>query len=439
MRVAAFLLVMAGTASAQTQLPPGTASSMPEAKQAAALTAKDTATQQAEEAITAGQYERAVTLLSPLATAGQKDARLFYDLGFAQDALGHDSEAAAAYRAALERRPEDGLARVSLGLLLARSGDRTAAEQELARAAKTPGLPQDVAARALRALAQMHLETAPAQAGEDLVAALKLSPETPQDAALAAEIASAQHDNAAAALAYRHAQQLATAAPEVALGYAGLVSHEHKNAEAKAALETARTAPPDNRVLLAEYASQELLLGDLPAARSLLEHLHDAQPSDSAVSRLLASASVADGEPGMANPIYKALLAADPDDPGIQVEWADCLIRQKRSEEAEPVLQAVVVRPNLSQDLLASAEGMLAFAASSNHHPETVLAALAKRETLIPATAPYTFLSATAHDTLHHTRQAVEQYHLFLTQAAEKFPDQEWQAKQRLQILERNR
>lgn len=439
MKASALALLLSCAAVAQTQLPPGTSSSVPEAQQSIAPRADDIALQQAEDAIAAGDYQGAVTLLSRSATATQKSARLFYDLGFAQDALGHDAEAAAAYRAALERKPDDGVARVSLGLLLARSGERSAAEQELARAVKAPGLQPEVTARALRALAQMHLETSPAQAGEDLMAALKVLPETPQDATLAAEIAMAQHDDAAAGVAYQHAQQLAPADPEVALGYARLLSAQRKYAEAESALEAARTAHPENRALVAEYASQELLLGHTAQVLPLLEQLYAAQPGDPAVARLLASDYVATGEAAKANMIYSKLLAAQPEDSGIQVEWADCLIRQKRSGEAEPVLQAVVARPGVPPDLLASADGMLAFAASSNHHPEVVLTALANREALISATAPYTFLAATAHDSLHHTKQAAEQYRLFLKQAAGTFPDQEWQAQQRLQILDRNR
>ena len=125
----------------------------------------------------------------------------------------------------------------------------------------------------------------------------------------------------------------------------------------------------------------------------------------------------------------------------MQVEWADCLIRQKRSAEAEPILKSLVFdrSKELSKDVLASAAGMLAFAASTNHDPETVLRSLSVRETLLSPSAAYTFLAATAHDTLHHTKQAAEQYRLFLRQADSKFPDQEWQAQQRLQILDRSK
>ena len=438
--VAACMLCCA-VASAQMQLPPGTSSAVPPAQVQAPPDAVSVALQRAEDTIAAGKYADALPILTPLATPTQKNERVFYDLGFAQDALGHDTEAATAYRSALERDANDASARVSLGLLLARGSDRSGAEAELAAVIKIPHAQPELLARAYRALAQMHLQDKPAQASDELIAALKASPETPEDAALAAEIASALNDSAAAETAYAHAQQLAPADPEVALGYARLLSREKKYTAAETALEPARKAHPENRELLAEYASQELLQGHVDRALPLLEQMHAAQPNDAPIARLLATGYVASGDPAKANPLYTTLLAIEPNDPGVQVEWADCLIRQRRSSEAEPVLQRVLVQtsPKAAPDLLANAAGMLAFAASTNHEPEMVLKALATRNVLVPPSAPYTFLAAGAHDTLRHTKQAAEQYRLFLQQAGGRFPDQELQAQQRLAILDRSK
>ena len=422
------------------QLPPGTSSSVPDSdRQAPSPEAATLA--KAEAAIAGDRFADAVALLMPLATPGQGNERVFYDLGFAQDALGHDEAAATAYRRALSLDANDAAARVSLGLLLARGADRAAAEDQLIAATKITGAQPALIARAYRALAQIHLDTKPDAARADLLAALKLSTETPEDAALAAEIAVALHDDAAARDAYAHAAQMAPGDPEVAVGYARLLSRERKYAEAQAALQPAIAAHPDNRELLSESAAQQLLQGHTEDAIRSLEQLHAGAPGDRPIARLLASAYVTSGTPEKASPLYAALLAAQPDDTGLQVEWADCLIRQKRSAEAEPVLQHALAKPGASTDpqARANAYGMLAFAASANHDAETVLKALATRETVAPSTAPYTFLSATAHDTLHHTKQAADQYRLFVQQSGGKFPDQEWQAQQRLHILDRSK
>lgn len=430
-----------GLASGQYQLPPGTSSSVPDTDRQAAPSPETSALQKAEAAIAGDRFADAVTLLAPLATPAQKNERVFYDLGFAHDALGHDAEAATAYREALKRDTNDAAARVSLGLLLARGADRAAAEEQLAAAAAIAGAPPELVARADRALAQIHLETNPQQARADLLAALKLSTETPEDAALAAEIAVGLRDNAAAEAAYAHAAQRLPADAEVALGYARLLSRQKRYADAEAALQPAIAAHPENRELQSELAAQQMLSGNTEKAIHSLETLHASAPADVPIARLLASAYVTGGMAEKADPLYAALLASNPNDPGLQVEWADCLIRQKRSPEAEPVLKHALGQSGAFPDpqARANAYGMLAFAASANHDPETVLKALATRETVAPSTAPFTFLSATAHDTLHHTKQAADQYRLFVQQSGGKFPDQEWQAQQRLHLLDRSK
>jgi hypothetical protein len=45
------------------------------------------------------------------------------------------------------------------------------------------------------------------------------------------------------------------------------------------------------------------------------------------------------------------------------------------------------------------------------------------------------FLWATAYDALHQNAQAAAYYQHFLESSAGKFPDQEWQARQRLKLL----
>jgi hypothetical protein len=47
------------------------------------------------------------------------------------------------------------------------------------------------------------------------------------------------------------------------------------------------------------------------------------------------------------------------------------------------------------------------------------------------------FLAATAYDSLHLTKRAVEMYKQFLAVAGGKFPDEEWEAKHRLTALDR--
>jgi hypothetical protein len=59
------------------------------------------------------------------------------------------------------------------------------------------------------------------------------------------------------------------------------------------------------------------------------------------------------------------------------------------------------------------------------------------RSKFLPENASTYFLWATSYDSLHQRAQAVVYYHHFLDAAAGKYPNQEWQARQRLQLLEK--
>jgi len=58
------------------------------------------------------------------------------------------------------------------------------------------------------------------------------------------------------------------------------------------------------------------------------------------------------------------------------------------------------------------------------------------RSKYLPEVPSTYFLWATAYDTLHQKVEAATYYHHFLDAAAGKYPNQEWQARQRLLMLE---
>ncbi|MEG9432252.1 tetratricopeptide repeat protein [Terriglobus sp. ADX1] len=439
MRILAAVLLFSLPAAAQMEMPPGTTSAVPQEQ--AKPPASQATLAKAEDAIANGKYADAVTLLTPLATEAQSNARVFYDLGFAQDTLNHDIEAAAAYAKSISLKSDDAGARISLGLLYARMGETPKAEEQLRAATKIEGAEKDLLARTWRALAEIDLKSNPEMARNDLLSALKYAPETPDDAATAAEIAEAMGDDAAAEQAYAHAFSLSPASVDVALGYARMLTRSKKFSQADQVLTSALAQHPGNHALMAERASEQLLQGKTEAAVPVLESLHADEPGNAAVTMLLARAYSAAGSPEKAEPIYTALLKASPNDVTLMTEAADTLIRLRRSPEAEPLLQKAVSQPDKfpSKAALAQAAGELAFAASSNKDAVTVLKALAIREPLAPSSAPFTFLAASAHDTLHHTKQAAEAYRQFLSQSGGKYPDQEWQAQQRLQVLSRTK
>lgn len=424
----------------QWQLPPGTSSSTDDAAQSATPASTSTSTiAEAEKHLEAQDWKGAAALLRPLVASDAKNAHAQYDLGFALDNAGDATGAQQAYEAAAESDPNLVSARVSLGLLLARQGDAVGASKWL-RAATV--LPEDAAsnsarAQAERALARLDLNTAPERARDELVAAIRLSREQPEDLELSAEIAEALHEDHAAEEAYARALLATPNDAELTAAYARVLLRENKQEVARSAVGKALAAHPDSVPLLAEQADFQLRAKNFDEAIPLLDRLHSADAGNAAVTRLLARAYVAAGTPEKSNDLFASLLREDPNDAELEADYADSLIRQKRDAEAEAVLQRALTGHFPTAEARANAAAKLAFAAAAGHHPETVLRAVAIRNEILGPDAPTTFLLATAHDTLHHTAQAAEQYREFIQLAGQAFPDEVWQAQQRLQVLRR--
>lgn len=435
--VCAVALSAAFSAHAQWQLPPGTSSSAPSASEPAS--ASTGIVQQAEQLLETQDWQGAARLLRPVAAQRPNDAHVQYDLGFALDNGGDAAGAKQAYEAATKADSTLVSARVSLGLLLARQGDTDAAARWLREAV---ALDKDAATRparaqAERALARIDLTAKPEQARDELLAAISLSSEQPDDLELGGAIAESLHDDPAAERAYARAVQATPTDPNLAAAYARVLLRQGKVPQAEAVLQRGLAQHPDNPALLSEQA--DLLLSEkrFESALPLLERLHSADAANAALSRLLARAYVAAGDAAKADPLFAALLREAPDDAVLLTDWADSLIRQKRNPEAEQVLtHALTLSFPRPQDK-ADAAAKLAFAASVDHHPETVVRAVQLRDAILPPDAASTFLLAAGHDTLHHTAQAAEKYREFIQLAGQAYPDEVWQAQQRLQVLRR--
>ncbi|HTV10032.1 MAG TPA: tetratricopeptide repeat protein [Candidatus Aquilonibacter sp.] len=439
-------LFAAGISTAQN-LPAGT-------READAPSPQDAVNAQiraAESALESGNYPAAIAALKPLAAAQPKNAHILYDLGFALEHdpahSGNDAEAAAAYRAAFAADPTLAQAELSLGLLDARDGHIEAAHHELAVTSNLPGATPDIRARALRSLAVLDEQTNPSAAQDELLAALKLTPETPADILLGARLAEHAQDFPDAEAAYRRLLAITPNNPDAIAGLAHSLAAQHtaaKTAEAETLLTNALKTTPGDPRLLSQLAAIYSAEGKADQAIPLIEQLRAssaAEASDPAISRLLAHLYTLNGDYAKAEPLLRALVAADPTDPTLLDDLASSLVEQQKFPEAQALLtKAVAMRSSFPSDAdWAEAEGHLAFAASRNHDPNVTLQALNQRATVLPNSPASLFLEATAYDTLHQNKDAKRAYRAFLALAAGKYPDQEWQARHRLIALERER
>ena len=389
---------------------------------------------EAEAAIVKADWKTAEAKLELWLASHAGDARALFDAAYVADAQNRLPDAEGLYLRAVVANPQSFEAHLSLGLLLARENKREEARPELETATTLdPGLAEPaVKARAWRALAEIDRNDNPTEASNDLLEALKLTPETTADTLLAANLAELARNSEAAEQAYRRilAKDPKSAAANAGLAHLLIVRKDYPAAESflRAALEQT----PDDLALTAQLATV-LASEDNPEALPLIEKLHEAHPTDAAITRMLAHVLAEAGDATGSDHLFVGLLAATPNDPELLIGHGQNLIRQLKYAEAFAAFDKAT---HLSP---ANADGWsgLAFAASRTNQPAVTLHALTMRSKYLPEVPSTYFLWATAYDTLHDKSSAAAYYHHFLDASAGKFPDQEWQARQRLLLLEK--
>jgi Flp pilus assembly protein TadD len=396
---------------------------------------------EAESALEKQDYKGAEATLRALATASPKDGRVLYDLGFAEERNGEEADAAKAYTASIAVSPGFAEPKIALGLLDARSGRTEAAHRELLDVANLSTAASALRARALRALAHLDESSQPEAAREELLAALKLTAETPEDVLTGAELAERAGDAADAETAYRRALKLQPDDVNATAGLAHVLQQQGKLVDADAVLSGALKEHPNDARLVAQAATLYAAEGKEAQAIPLLEQLRTADPkiaADPNTTLLLARLYYLNGDNAASEKLYTSLLIATPTDPVLLDALGSAQVKQGRNAEAEATLvKAVALRAEFHDDQAwAEAVGHLAFAASKNNDPKTCLQALVARATVLPNSPTSLFLEAKSHDSLHQSKEAAKAYRAFLALAGGKFPDQEFEARHRLVALE---
>ena len=388
---------------------------------------------EAESAIANSNWSAADAKLNPWLAAHPADARALFDAAYVADAQNRLDDAAGLYRRAVEANPLSFEARIELGLLLARQGKLIEARPFLATATQLdPGVAGVAAkARAWRALAQIDRESDPSDASNDLLEALKLSPETSADTLLAAELADKTGQPDAAEAGYRRVLATDPKSAPANAGLAHLLIARKKYPEAESLLRDALRQAPEDEALTAQLATV-LASQDKVEALPLLQKLHAAHPSDAPISRMLAEVLDDAGDFTAADKLYVTLLAITPYDPDLLAAHGQDLTRQLKFAEAFAAFDKATRLDAANADAWAG----LAFADSRTNQPAVTLHALTMRSKYLPEVPSSYFLWATAYDTLDQKAEAKVYYHHFLDAAAGNFPNQEWQARQRLLVLD---
>jgi tetratricopeptide (TPR) repeat protein len=431
-------------AQAPAQSPAAAAETAPDSPSASPQVAPQTASQtvsqqmaEAEAAIGKSDWKTAETKLELWLASNPADARALFDAGYVADAQDRPADAESFYRRAIDADSKSFEAHLSLGLLMARQGKTEDARPELALATSLD--PGDsgpaLKARAWRALARIDQAGIkaggdPTEASNDLLEALKLSPETAEDTLLAANIADQAGEFDAAETAYRRvlAQDPKSLPAQSGLAHALIALKKYPDAET--ILSTALQQSPDDPGLTAQMATV-LAAQDKAEALPLIQKLHDAHPKDANITRMLAAVLADAGDYSGSDHYYLSLLVATPQDAALLVGHAQNLVHLLRYADAFVIFDRAAQADPANPD----AWNGLAYTASRTNHPDVTIHALTMRSKYLPEVPSTYFLWATAYDNLHQKTQAAAYYQHFLDASAGKFPDQEWQARQRLILL----
>jgi len=134
-----------------------------------------------------------------------------------------------------------------------------------------------------------------------------------------------------------------------------------------------------------------------------------------------------------AEPLAAQVVAAAPDDDEARMFYGRVLRDQRKFQDAAVQFQAVIGH----QPQSAQAWNELAGVELVSEQFQPAIAAFQRLRELGAEKPGDMFFRATAHDHLHQVKEALDNYNRFLNASKGAFPDQEFQARQRIIILER--
>ncbi len=376
------------------------------------------------KALEANQYERALDLFKQAAAADPKDYAVQFQLALTYSLLDRHAEAIPCYQAALTLHPGFYEAEINLGLSMLRTKDPAGAIPQFRAAAaqKPKEMPPAIN------LAQALLDASQfAEAEPAFKNVLAIDPRSAAgESGLAFSLARQKRLDEAAP----HFQQAAALDATYRPGLLELGQLYEAGGRAAEAAVLYRQFPEDPAAA-ERHAVLLINMGQLPEGVQALEALLAKAPTDTR-RILLAQAYVKSRQAAKAEAVIAPAVESAPGDIELRMFYAR-LLRDQRKLPAAAQQFAGVVR---GKPDFAEAWSELASVLVITEQYPPALDALDHVRALGAETAGHMFFRALCLDRLKQRPQAVESYQKFLATAQGKFPDQEFQAKQRVRILE---
>lgn len=381
------------------------------------------------KALDSGKPAEAEALFLKALAAGPNDFSLHFNLAFAQSQLNKDNEAIASYRKVLTLKPGLYEAQLNLGILLLRQKLYADAAPVLSAAAATK--PNEYRPNYYLGDALLNLNRG-AESEQSFRKALEINPKSAEAAQGIGMALLNQGKTAAGAPFIEQAVQLDPSF-EQALLHLATVHEADKNFDAAIALY--RRFPND---AAARERLGDLLLKSGKAASAIPELEAAAQSSPTVANyTALATAYLQAGQPGKCQAPIDAALRLEPNNGELRLLYGR-LLREMRQFDlaANQFALAVKLSPNSPE-----AWSDLATATVLMERYDVALTALERLRQLNAEKPGHLYLRAITLDKVKQNRQgaraALTAYQDFINVAAGKFPDEEFKARQRLKILER--
>jgi tetratricopeptide (TPR) repeat protein len=377
------------------------------------------------KALEAAKYDQAADLFGKAVAADPKDYAAHFHLALSYTMLKRDADSLAEYKKVLELKPGLYEAELNIGILLIRDKQADAAADYLKQAVDQK--PKEFRPRLYWAQALLDSGD-PAKAEEQYRAALALDPKSAA-AELGLAHAQVRQDRLADAMPhFRAAAQLDPNYRDGLLELAGLYEKNHQNAEAIAIYQEF----PENAG--AQERVGQLLLESKHSADAIAPLEAAMQKDPTPANRLaLATAYLFEKQFAKALPLLHQSVAAEPGNYALHMMYGRGLRDSKKYDlAAQQFFQATKLQPD-SREAWNELAGMLYML---EKFPES-LSALDRAHQLGDDTPANYYFHAITYDKLRALKPALDYYRQFLDRSKGQFPDEEWKARQRAKLLDR--
>lgn len=376
------------------------------------------------KALEAQQYPAAIAAFQKAVAADPRDYAAHFHLGLALSMAGQPAEAAAEYRKTLELKPGLYEAQLNLGVVLINLRQPAEAAALLKEAVEHK--PKEFRPNYYRGEAQLASGDA-AGAEASFRAALEADPKSAEASAGLGRALVRQNKSGEGAEKLRAAGDT-----QGLLELAAQYEKSGKTAEAIAIYQPFAAANPNDAAVRERVG---VLLMNAGKPGEAIPHLETAvKLSPTAANRFaLATAFLRDHQTEKATATLNEAIAADPKNPELYLASAGLYRDQKNFKVAAEQFWRVT---QLKPDSKEAWSGLATMLLSLENYPQAV-AAFDKLESLGDATPGLFFLRALAFDKTQNYKPAQANYQKFLAISGNKFPDEEFKARQRLKVIEK--